>query len=87
MEGAECLTPSPLPQLHQGAQEILRQGEGTSDDRTGQKCPVGVTAFIDHGGAFVHVLGVKEVDMNNLTPLLAFDLVNELSKQIKESYE
>ena len=30
---------------------------------------------------------LKEVDMNNLTPLLAFDLVNELSKQIKESYE
>lgn len=30
---------------------------------------------------------IKEVDMNNLTPLLAFDLVNELSKQIKESYE
>ena len=33
------------------------------------------------------LLPLKEVDMNNLTPLLAFDLVNELSKQIKESYE
>lgn len=28
---------------------------------------------------------LKELDMNNLTPLLAFDILNDLSKQIKET--
>ena len=64
VEGTERLAAAALLQLHQGAQQILGQSEGTVDDRTGQERPVGISALIHHGDALVDVLGVEQVDVD-----------------------
>ena len=72
VEGAEGLTPSALPQLHQGAEQVLTERKGHADHRARHERPVLIAAEFHHLDAVVNVLRIKQVDVN---------IVNGISKQ------